>query len=79
MCQIACSTALAQGRDARSSINTQPVEIAFSSFSVEVVGMPGQQRYALALGTAALHLFGFLLLTVEGIKTATFLIAGYAR
>jgi len=41
----------------------------FSSFSVEVVGMLGQQRYALALGTAALHLFGSLLLTVAGIKT----------
>ena len=47
----------------------------FSSFSAEVVGMLGQQRYGLALGTAALHLFGSLLLTVGGIKTATFFIA----
>jgi CrcB protein len=47
----------------------------FSSFSAEVVGMLGQQRYALALGTAALHLFGSLLLTVAGIRTAIFFIA----
>lgn len=51
----------------------------FSSFSAEVVNMLGQQRYALALGTAALHLFGSLLLTVAGIKSATLLIATYAR
>lgn len=51
----------------------------FSSFSAEVVGMLMQQRYALALGTAALHLFGSLTLTVAGIWSATFLIASYAR
>jgi CrcB protein len=51
----------------------------FSSFSAEVVGMLMQQRYALALGTAALHLFGSLLLTVVGIWSATFFMAGYAR
>lgn len=51
----------------------------FSSFSAEVVGMLMQQRYALALGTAALHLFGSLTLTVAGIWSATFLIAGYPR
>jgi CrcB protein len=50
----------------------------FSSFSAEVVGMLGQQRYLLALGTTALHLFGSLLLTLAGIKTATFFIAGSA-
>jgi CrcB protein len=50
----------------------------FSSFSAEVVGMLGQQRYALALGTAGLHLFGSLLLTAAGIQTATFLIAARA-
>jgi len=44
----------------------------FSSFSAEVVGMLGQQRYALAFGTAALHLFGSLLLTVAGIRSAMF-------
>ena len=50
----------------------------FSSFSAEVVGMLGQQRYAMALGTAALHLFGSLLLTVAGIQSATFFIASRA-
>ena len=50
----------------------------FSSFSAEVVDMLQQQRYALALGTTAVHLFGSLLLTVAGIKTASFLIAGHA-
>ena len=44
----------------------------FSSFSAEVVAMLMQQRYALALATAALHLLGSLLLTLAGIKTATF-------
>ena len=42
----------------------------FSSFSAEVVGMLMQQRYTLALGTAALHIGGSLLLTVAGIRTA---------
>ena len=41
----------------------------FSSFSAEVVAMLQQQRYALALGTAAMHLLGSLLLTLAGIKT----------
>jgi len=50
----------------------------FSSFSAEVVHMLGQQRYALAAGTAALHLFGSLLLTVAGIRTAVFFIAARA-
>lgn len=44
----------------------------FSTFSAEVVGMLGQQRYTLAFGTAALHLFGSLLLTVAGMRTALF-------
>lgn len=39
----------------------------FSSFSAEVVEMLAQQRYALALGTAGLHLVGSLTLTVAGI------------
>lgn len=47
----------------------------FSSFSAEVVGMLGQQRFALAFGTAGLHLFGSLLLTMAGIQTATYFIA----
>ena len=50
----------------------------FSSFSVEVVGMLQHQRYGLALGTAALHLVGSLLLTVVGIKTASLFIATHA-
>lgn len=44
----------------------------FSAFSAEVVTMLMQQRYALALGTSALHLFGSLLLTVAGIHSARF-------
>ena len=50
----------------------------FSSFSAEVVAMLGQQRYALALGTAALHLVGSLLLTVAGLRSATYFIAARA-
>jgi fluoride exporter len=50
----------------------------FSSFSAEVVGMLGQQRYSMALGTAAMHLCGSLLLTVAGMRTATFFIASNA-
>lgn len=47
----------------------------FSSFSAEVVEMLLQQRYLLALGTAALHLFGSLLLTTAGMATVTLLAA----
>ncbi len=47
----------------------------FSSFSAEVVGLLGQQRYLLGLGTAAMHLLGSLLLTLAGIKTVAFFIA----
>lgn len=47
----------------------------FSSFSAEVVEMLMAQRYAQALGTAALHLTGSLALTVLGIKTASLFIA----
>jgi CrcB protein len=50
----------------------------FSTFSAEVVSMLMQQRYALALGTAALHLVGSLLLTVAGIRSAAFFIATQA-
>ncbi len=42
----------------------------FSSFSAEVVTLLLQQRYALALGTAGVHVAGSLLLTVAGIWTA---------
>jgi CrcB protein len=51
----------------------------FSSFSAEVVALLGQQRYALALGTASLHLFGSLLLTVAGIKSAGLLLESIVR
>jgi fluoride exporter len=51
----------------------------FSSFSAEVVELLQQDRYALALGTASLHLFGSLLLTLAGIKTAMFFIAAGAH
>jgi CrcB protein len=44
----------------------------FSSFSAEVVGMLQQSRLALALGTAAVHLLGSLVLTWLGLKTVTF-------
>lgn len=47
----------------------------FSSFSAEVVAMLGQQRYALALGTAGIHLLGSLALTIVGMKTVTLAIA----
>jgi CrcB protein len=47
----------------------------FSSFSAEVVAMLGQQRYALALGTALLHVAGSLVLTIAGIRSATYFIA----
>ena len=44
----------------------------FSSFSAEVVSMLLQQRYALALMTTSVHLFGSLLLTIAGMKSASF-------
>jgi CrcB protein len=50
----------------------------FSSFSAEVVLMLQQQRYLLAAGTAGLHLFGSLALTVLGMQSASFFIAARA-
>ena len=50
-------------------------QTTFSTFSAEVIAMLQQQRYALALGTASLHLFGSLLLTVAGIRSAMIFIA----
>jgi CrcB protein len=47
----------------------------FSSFSAEVIAMLGQQKYALALGTTALHLFGSLVLTVAGMRTVAYFLA----
>ena len=51
----------------------------FSSFSAEVVDQLQSQRYALAVSTAALHVLGSLLLTVAGIKTASWAIGAMAR
>lgn len=51
----------------------------FSSFSAEVVGFLMVERYALALGTAMAHVAGSLLMTMIGIKTATFFIAARAH
>ncbi len=42
----------------------------FSSFSAEVVGLLLQQRFALALGTASVHVVGSLALTIAGIWSA---------
>lgn len=50
----------------------------FSSFSAEVVIFLMEERYGLALTTAALHVLGSLLMTVLGIKSALFLIASRA-
>jgi len=47
----------------------------FSSFSAEVVSMLQQARYALALGTAGLHLLGSLTLTIVGIKSVELILA----
>ena len=45
----------------------------FSSFSVEIVALLQQGRYALALGTASAHLLGSLALTLLGLKSVTLL------
>jgi CrcB protein len=37
--------------------------------------MLGQGRFALALGTAALHLLGSLLLTIAGLRTVEYFVA----
>ncbi len=42
----------------------------FSTFSAEVVSMLQHARYALALGTAGLHVMGSLALTLLGMKMA---------
>ena len=51
----------------------------FSSFSAEVVDMLQTDRYALALGTAVLHLGGSLLLTLAGIKSVQWLLPQLMR
>lgn len=47
----------------------------FSSFSAEVVGFLLVERYLLALSTALVHVVGSLLMTIAGIKTASYFIA----
>ncbi|MBN9368155.1 MAG: fluoride efflux transporter CrcB [Comamonadaceae bacterium] len=49
----------------------------FSSFSAEVVGLLQQQRLGLALGVAALHLGGSLLLTWLGLHNAALLLRSF--
>lgn len=50
----------------------------FSSFSAEVVAMLVQQRYALALLTATLHLAGSLLLTIAGMKSVALFLPAHS-
>jgi CrcB protein len=50
----------------------------FSTFSAEVVLMLQQQRYSLALGSAALHLFGSLGLTLAGMHSVE-MVWGWVR
>jgi fluoride exporter len=51
----------------------------FSSFSAEVVNFLMEERYGLAVSTALLHVLGSLLMTLLGLKTAMFFIAGGAH
>ncbi|MDB5939814.1 MAG: camphor resistance protein CrcB [Polaromonas sp.] len=48
----------------------------FSTFSAEVVAYLLEARYGLAAGVALVHVAGSLLMTVAGIKSAAFFIAG---
>ena len=50
----------------------------FSTFSAEVVGFLMAERYAVALITASAHVAGSMIMTVTGIKSASFLIAACA-
>jgi len=51
----------------------------FSTFSAEVAIYLTEERYGLALTTAALHVLGSLLLTIAGIKSTMFFIASRAH
>ena len=44
----------------------------FSGFSLEIIGMLQEQRYAQAIITALLHVFGSLLWTAAGLKLMRF-------
>jgi len=50
----------------------------FSSFSAEVIGFVIAERYALALLTAGLHVLGSLGMTVLGLKSLAWWLAGRA-
>ena len=50
----------------------------FSTFSAELVQMLQQQRYAMALGSAGLQLFGSLALTLAGMHSIVMLM-GWVR
>ena len=51
----------------------------FSTFSAEVVAFLLEARYGLALLTAAAHVLGSLVMTIAGLRTAMFFIAGRAQ
>jgi CrcB protein len=51
----------------------------FSSFSAEVVIFLMEARYGLAFITTTAHVAGSLLMTVAGIKSATYFIASFSR
>jgi len=51
----------------------------FSTFSAEVAIYLTEERYGLALTTAALHVLGSLLLTIAGLKSTMFFIAARAH
>ena len=51
----------------------------FSSFSSEVVSFLMAERYAVAFGTTIAHVAGSLIMTLAGIKSATYLIAARAH
>lgn len=50
----------------------------FSTFSAEVVDYLLEARYGMAAGVALVHVAGSLVMTVAGIKTASFFIASRA-
>ena len=50
----------------------------FSSFSAEVIGFVMAERYGLALLTAGLHVLGSLGMTVLGLKSLAWWLAGRA-
>ena len=47
----------------------------FSTFSMEIVQLLQQQRYALALSASGLHLLGSLVLTAAGMRSVHWILA----